>query len=265
VSIYRLIFSLFILNSYLLSYEDSDIDGVDDSIDLCPDTSFDKLVDEYGCPKNENYWGSITVQVGSDIALDEDNNQIDNYSFFGSYSYKKWYLSLSNSQQTTYDINNNRSTNSGDLYLTSGYQFNHKDFQTDINFGVKFATADKSVGTGENDYFSSVDVSYFINDKQTLSCQLGYILTGDSSTTTYKNSLSYALGTGYMVNSNWYSSLSYDYAESIYSDAQPYQSLSWLNSYSFLDNYFISLNYTYGLDNISYPHTFSLKLGVNFE
>ena len=43
---YNLIFSLALVNTLLIGYEDSDIDGVDDSIDLCPDTSFDKLVDK---------------------------------------------------------------------------------------------------------------------------------------------------------------------------------------------------------------------------
>ena len=263
--IFRLIFSLFILHSSLLGYDDSDIDGVDDSIDLCPNTSFDKLVDENGCPEDERYLGSITLQLGSDIAIDEDNKQINNYNFFGSYSYKKWYISLSNTQQTTYDSNNNRSTNSGDIYISSGYQFNHKDFQSNLNFGVKIATANETIGTGERDYFGLVDINYFISNKQTLFAQLGYTLTGDSPTTTYENSIAYALGTGYMVNAQWYSSFSYDNSTSIYSDAQNYKSISWFNSYSFLDDYFVSLNYTYGIDNISYPHTLSLKLGVTFE
>ena len=265
MNIYRLIFSLFILHGSLFGYEDSDIDGVDDSIDLCPDTSFDKLVDENGCPEDKRYWGSITLELGSDIALNEDNNQINNYNFFGSYNYKKWYFSLSNSQQTTYDSSNNRSIKSGDFYLNSGYQFNHNDFQTDINMGIKIATAKETIGTGENDYFASVGINYFINEKQTLFTQLGYTITGDSSSTIYQNSLAYSLGTGYLLNTQWYSSLTYDYANSIYDDAQNYQSLSWLNSYSFSNNYFISLNYIYGLDEISYPHTFSLKLGVTFE
>jgi hypothetical protein len=265
VSIYRLISSIFILQSSLLGYEDSDIDGVADSIDLCPDTSFDKLVDENGCPENEHYLGSVTLQLSNDIALDEDNNQITNYNFFGSYSYKKWSFSLSNTQQTTYDSNNNGSTDSGDLYLNLAYKFNYSNFQTNLNFGVKIATADENIGTGENDYFGSIDMNYFINDKQTLFAQFGYTMIGDSPIITYQDILAYSLGTGYMVNTQWYSSIAYDNSESIYNNAKNYQSLSWLNNYSFLDNYFISVNYIYGLDNLSYPHTFSLKLGATFE
>ena len=265
MNIYRLIFSFFLFYSSLLGYEDSDIDGVDDAIDLCPDSSFDKLVDEDGCAEDEHYWGSVTLQLGNDIALDEDNNKINNYSFLGSYSYKKWYLSLSNTQQTTYDKSNNRSTSGGDIYFNSGYQLNHNNLQTDIGFGVKLATANKTIGTGENDYFGSIGFNYFMNEKLMLFTQIGYTFTGDNNETSYQNSLAYSLGAGYMFNPQWYSSISYDDSDSIYQNTERYKSFSWLNSYSFLDDYFISFNYTYGLDDLSYPHIFSLKLGTTFE
>lgn len=265
MKIFSLIFFTLFFNIQSFAYEDSDIDGVDDSIDLCPDTSFDKLVDTDGCPEDKTYWGELTLQMGSGISIDEDNKKIQNYSFFGNYAYKKWMFSLSNSQQTTYDSNNTRSMNGGDLYLTLGYQFNYDKFQNSVSFGTKISTADESVGTGESDYFSLIDIGYLIDKKLMIFSQIGYTLTGDSPTTNYENSFSYSLGTGYMFDSNWYSSFSYDYAKSIYNHTPNYQSLSWLNSYSFLENSFISLNYSYGLDDLSYPHTFSLKLGATFE
>lgn len=262
---YNLIFSLTLINTLLIAYQDSDIDGVDNSIDLCPDTPFDKLVDEHGCPEDEAYGGEWTLQVGHDFTIDEENNYLQNYNFFGNYSYKEWNFSLSNSQQTTYDSNNNPTINTGDLYLSLGYQLNHEHFQTNLSLGTKIATASENIGTGEQDYFSSLNISYLLNEKQMIFSQIGYTLTGNSPLIHYNNSLAGSLGTGYSLTSHWYSSLSYDYAQSIYDNSSDYQSLSWLNSYSFLDDYFVSLNYTYGLDNISYPHTFSLKLGVTFE
>ena len=265
MKIFSLIFFSIFFNIQSFAYEDSDIDGVEDGIDLCPDTSFDKLVDTDGCPEDETYLGVFMLQVGSDVSIDEDNKKINNYSFLGNYEYKKWNFSLSNSQQTTYDSNNTRSMNGGDLYLTLGYQFNYDKFQNNISFGTKIAIADKSVGTGEIDYFSLIDIGYLVDEKLMIFSQIGYTLTGDSSTTNYQNSLAYSLGTGYMFSSNWYSSFSYDNAKSIYNDTQNYESLSWLNSYSFLEDYFISLSYSYGLDDLSYPHTFSFKLGATFE
>ena len=253
------------MNTLLIAYQDSDIDGVDNSVDLCPDTPFDKLVDEHGCPEDEAYGGEWTLQVGHDFTIDEENNYLQNYNFFGNYSYKEWNFSLSNSQQTTYDSNNNPTINTGDLYLSLGYQLNHERFQTNFSLGTKIATANENIGTGEQDYFSSLNISYLLNEKQMIFSQIGYTLTGNTPLIHYNNSLAGSLGTGYSLTSHWYSSLSYDYAQSIYDNSSDYQSLSWLNSYRFLDDYFVSLNYTYGLDSISYPHTFSLKLGVTFE
>ena len=265
MKIFSLIFLIFFFKSQLWSYQDSDIDGVDDTIDICPDTPFDKIVDTNGCPEDESYWGALTLQLGSDISIDEENNQINNYSFFGNYNYKKWNFSISNNQQTTYDSNNNRSVDGGDLYLNLGYQFDYEKFQSNISLGTKVAIADKSIGTGENDYFSSIDINYLTHQELMLFTQISYTLTGDSSTVNYQNSFAYSLGIGEMITSNWYTALSYDYAKSIYSNTENYQSLSWLNSYSFSDNYFLNLNYTHGIDSLSYPHTFSLKLGVTFE
>ena len=262
---FSLIFSLTLLSHTLWSYEDSDIDGVDDTIDLCPDTAFDKLVDENGCPSEKSYWGDFTLQIGSDISIDEDNNQINNYSFLGSYGYKMWNFSFSNSQQTSYDNKNNRSINGGDLYLTLGYQLNHNKFQTNISLGTKIATANRDIGTGENDYFSSIEINYLINEQFMIHTQLGYSVTGDSSAINYQNSWTSSFGLGSLFTSQWYSTLSYDFAQSIYRDSPNYQALSWLNSYSFLEDYFINIDYSHGLDKLSYPHTFSLQLGVIFE
>ena len=255
---------LLLFTTYAVAYEDRDIDGVDDSIDLCPDTSFDKLVDENGCPEEEDYWGGLTLQFGNEISFDSLNERVNNYTLFGSYRYKNWNLSLSNAQQTTYDINNDASTSRGDLYITTGYLFDNSEFQTKLSFGAKVALANSDVGTGENDYFSSLNITYFLNNSQTFFGHLSYSLNGDSKID-YQNSLGYSFGTGYLVNSNWYSSLSYDYSSSIYSDGESYQALSLFNSYSFLENYFTSMNYTYGLDEVSYNHTISINLGVTFD
>jgi hypothetical protein len=249
----------------LMAYEDSDIDGVEDAIDLCPNTSFDKLVDENGCPENEQYLGLLTLQIGNDISFDEVNSRTDNYNFFTTYQYNKWNISLSNSNQTSYDSNNNPSSSQGDIYLSSGYLFSNDFVQTRLTLGTKFSIANEEVGTGEDDYFSSLSFSHSISNKQTIFSHLSYSLNGDSNETNYKNTLSYSLGSGYMLNENWYSSLSYDYASSLYNDGDAYRAMSLFNSYGFLEDYFVSLNYTYGLDELSYRHTISLKLGITLE
>ena len=46
-----LIVLLVLSSTSLLAYEDSDLDGVEDKLDQCPNTSFSDLVDIRGCTK----------------------------------------------------------------------------------------------------------------------------------------------------------------------------------------------------------------------
>ncbi|CAA6825430.1 MAG: Unknown protein, partial [uncultured Sulfurovum sp.] len=151
----RFSLAFLLLNTLLLAYQDNDLDGVDDAVDLCPNTSFDKLVNEDGCPEDEIYLGKITFQIGNDISFDEFEQRTDNFNFFGNYQYRKWNISLSNANQTSFDSNNNASTSSGDLYLSTGYNLNFNKIYSKIIVGTKIALAKEEVGTGENDYFTS--------------------------------------------------------------------------------------------------------------
>ena len=241
---FKLILPLFLLTHTIEAYEDNDLDGVDDTVDLCPDTSFEKLVDEYGCPEDENYLGILTLQIGNDTSFDKSDERVNDYNFFTHWQYRKWNLSLSNSKQTTLDSDNSSTTSTDDIYLNLGYLFDEvENLQTKASFG-----------TSEDEQFASLDFTYFINRKQTLFSQLSY-----------NKSLGYSMGSGYMINANWYSSLSYDYATSIYANTEEYKALSLFNSYSFLDDFFVIFNYTRALDELSYDHTISLKLGVTFD
>ena len=247
----------------LHAFEDSDIDGVSDADDLCPDTSFEYTVDENGCPENSDYWGKILVSLGADINRDDTTST--DYNFFMDYGYNKWDISLYSSQQSSIDTSNNKSNSTGDLYLSTGYSFNLDKSSLKLSLGSKFSTGDDEVSTGEDDYFASLNLSYILNEKTALISQLSYTLSGDSNETNYNNVLGYAFGVGYMLNPNWYSSVLYQRSNSIYPESEDYQALSWFNSYSFTERTFATLNYSRGIDALSYDHTLSLKLGVTFE
>jgi hypothetical protein len=256
---------LLLIISQLHTFEDSDIDGVSNSQDLCPDISFEDTVDEYGCPEKQNYWGKISLSLGADINRNESTTT--DYNFFIDYNYQKWDIALYSSQQSSMDMdtNSNKSNATGDLYLSMGYTIDSHNLSTKLSLGSKFSTGDDEVSTGENDYFTSLNFSYILNEKTALISQLNYTLLGDSNETNCNNILSYSLGVGYMLNSRWYSSVLYQRANSIYQDNDDYQAVSLFNSYIFNDTFFGILNYSRGLDTLSYDHTISLKLGVTFE
>ena len=45
----RLLLTILLSVFFLYGYVDSDLDGVDDSVDKCPNTPFSDLVNEHGC------------------------------------------------------------------------------------------------------------------------------------------------------------------------------------------------------------------------
>lgn len=256
---------LAVLSSLTLAYEDNDIDGVDDAVDLCPNTSFEQLVDADGCPENETYYGILTLQIGNEMSFDEFSDRTNDYNFFINYYYHQWNLSLSNGQQTSIDSNNNRSRTIGDVYLNGGYLFAINKLKTKLILGTKIATANETIGTGENDYSTALHLSYPISEKHTIFTHLNYTLSGDSPTVDYRNSFGYILGIGYMLTPKWYTALSYNHAESIYTEGEAYEALSLFNSYMITDDVFMSLNYTKGLDKLSYEHSVSVSFGVNLQ
>ncbi len=259
----RLYIFLLLINIPIHAFEDDDIDGVENSKDLCPNTSFEDTVDEEGCPENQHYKGRITLSIGSDINIDDSTTT--DYNFFSNYNYKAWDFSLYSSQQSSLDTNNNESQSAGDLYLSSSYNKSKGNLYTKLTFGAKIATGDNEISTGESDYFTNLYISYAFTNKLAILSSLSYTLTGDSNETTYNNPLGYSLGIGYMLNDAWYSSLTYQNVDSIYEDSENYQSISLFNSYNFSDNFFGTLSYTKGLDDLSYDQTISIRLGVNFE
>ncbi len=253
------------LCSTLSAYVDNDIDGVDDAVDACLNTPFDELVDERGCSYDKNYRGELTLKLGSDVSFDTISEKTTNINIFANYRYNSWDISLSNASYSTNDSFNSASSAAGDLYIRTGYLFTEENFNTKLMLGVKVATADAGIGTGENDYFSSLDFDYFINEEQDLFFYLSYTISGDSRDIDYADYISYTIGSGYMINDRWYSAFSYDYSGTQYPGSEAYLALSWFNSYEFSERFFATFNYTYGLDDISYDHTLSLKFGVHFE
>ncbi len=261
----RKLYVIFLLAQIsLFAYEDYDIDGVDDSIDQCLNTPFDLLVDESGCPiGGGNSGGEILLKIGSDFNFDDSDNGSSSLSFFGSYSKNSFDISLSN--YNYYDTFENSVSGMGDLYLSGGYNYYYKNLNTYISLGVKFATGDDEVGSGESDYLSSVNFDYYFDNKWDIFLYYGFSINGDSDYVDYQNSSSSSIGFGYEIVDKWYSSLSYDYSQSIYSDGDSYSAISLFNSYEFSDRYFVTINYSYALDDLSYDNSLSLRFGVRFD
>jgi rhodanese-related sulfurtransferase len=179
---------LFVLVSTMLfAYSDSDIDGVDDSIDLCPNTDFDILVDENGCPQSKYFPGKIIFQIGSDTSFNEIDETISNLNIYTNYMIKEWNFSISNSNYQVTNLANDMTDN--DLFLTAGYTFVKDNIRTRFSLGTKFdlSSRDSSDEERDNDYYASMNIEYFFKEKQNVFFYYSYTISGDSDKIDYSN------------------------------------------------------------------------------
>lgn len=258
---YLLFFLL--LTKLVFSYEDHDIDGVENSLDLCPNTSFELLVDAHGCPlknPNNDFLGKLTLQIATEVNFDDVSTSDYNHNFLTNYQYHQWNITLSNSQQESSDNTHNR----GDLYFSTAYLFENPKVNSKLMMGIKIANGSNDISTGENDYFTALHLSHILNEKQTFFAHFNYTLTGNAPTQNYQNTLGYSVGSGYALSSNYHTTLSYDYIASIYEGNEAYKAISLFNNYLIHDAYYLNLNYSRGLDEFSYKHSLELALGTTF-
>lgn len=276
----KLFSSLLLFSTLSFAYQDSDIDGVEDYKDKCPNSSFEEIVDENGCTPSQHYLGALTLLVGSDISVDQQSQTTTNFNFFANYRYNNWDISLSNTNNAASTSSNNIAIDYGDLYLSTGYYLENTKFTAKLGLGTKLATAREDTNTntglkygntngdtdtGENDLFASLYLNYNITQKQNLYLDYRYTISGDSQDMDYKDFSAYSVGSGYAFNPKWYSALSYEYSGSPYPYTQSYKAISWFNSYAFSKRLFATVNYGHGLNDNSPSYTLSMKLGVYFE
>jgi len=264
----RFLSSIILCSSILTaatSYVDYDLDGVDDSIDLCPNTPFDVLVDAHGCSMEKKALpGKLLIQAGINRNVDSLYEDATLLNFFADYTYGNWDFSLSTANYNT----NNLTTvvdAEDDLFLTLGYTFHKEALTTKVMAGTKFAFMQESDNDRDNDWYAAINLDCRINEKVNIFGYYSYTISSDSASIDYKNFHTVSVGTGYALTSAWYSALSYNYVSSYYDGGEYYQSLSWFNAYMLTDWVYLSFNYAYGLNDESYDHTFSFAIGAFFE
>ena len=285
------------------AFQDNDIDGISDALDLCPNTPFEALVNSNGCSlqqkssftqkKEEHYWGALTLKV-SDTMLSDESYDSENYlNLHANYRYRKWDVSLSNSRATTSRSYTEENSNSDDnIYLSTGYTFTIPKSSIKLSVGTKIVNSDASnsdsiprergYGRGQNqtntsviddsslderddDYFASLNYNYNLTDKQNIFLYYGYTLSGDSQKTDYEDYSSISIGTGHSFGKSLYGALSYNYTESIYPNVDAEQGITLFGSYNFNNTIFATASYTYALEDYSYDNSLSLGLGFYFQ
>lgn len=259
----KLLVSLVVLPLQLFAFSDTDYDGVSDARDYCPNSSFEDIVDKYGCVAGKN----ITLLIGVELSQGDYGTGTDvstfGTSFYTSYTKNFWTAALSTSlglsSSDPADV-----VGMGDLYTTLSYHgLGNKKRLISLQAGSKIATAQESIGTGENDYsmrissvFLSKSVNYLVN--------LGYSLSGDTNTTDFNNIMSTSVGLGKQETKNLYASVSFNYSSPFVEGSDSVMSVSTYFSYSISEDTFMTLSYIYGLTDATADHTLSSNFGIRF-
>lgn len=247
-----------------MAYIDSDMDGVEDKNDKCANTPLTELVDLSGCSiKSLVSPHHFDILLGESYSKDSTST-LNLSSLTFDYYYKKWSVQLSTS---FYKTSSETLSSSGvnDTYLNFSYLFvPYENFYLTLGGGVIFPTYD----TDDNkvDYTSSIYGRYKVGNLSFI-VGLGYGKIGDNNSdniVSYKNILSYTIGSGYNWNKNFYSSISYSNADSIFENSDDLESLSLYNYYNFNKHWFSTINYRYGFLSNGSRQTIGVNLGYNW-
>lgn len=275
------------------AYSDADMDGVEDSVDKCPNTPFTDLVDIDGCTKKKLNFSVANTQktqgyfdliVGANYAgANYGGTSGKTDTFFGNIQADYYYGNFSLQASTGYY------TSSGDGYSDNGMNdsfigaaYNLKPVQNLIvrfGIGALLPTYETTLGNNKTDYSATLNLSYNI-DKLNLFGGYGYTKINDTdvfidsnNSYTYQDVQGYSAGIGYYFTTDLYMSVAYNSANSVYKNVQidsvnssveDIQTASLYGYYALSKERFVIFNYAYGLSDSASDHAASVKLGFYF-
>ena len=243
------------------AFIDSDLDGVDDRYDKCPNTPFDQLVGPDGCPLGKARLeriskpkGTFYLKVGGGYTKDGADSSL--YSSVSvAYAVEGVYLSWTSYYYLQNDYVDD--TGLGDSFLYGSYAKFFGKVYTIFGLNIKLPTGNSKLTDNKFDFTPSLMLDY-IRGKDDYFIYYGYTIKGDK-----KNVNTVSLGAGYQFSKKLYSSLSLDMNSSPVSGKMRYY-LSYFGLYNFTKRYYATFSYSYGLNETATDHSFFGKLGVRY-
>jgi len=261
----------------LFAYVDSDLDGVEDSLDRCPNSAMTDIVDIQGCPVR-----SLVSQHHFDIIAGLSYDEEKDIAFVDTFSrtteslqidyyYKNFSLQMLTSyyqSSTSFDGNLSDVDESGmnDTTLAAYYQTQVTPSLA-LRFGVGaiLPTFDSSLDNEATDYLASINLSYTVGKASLFA---GYTRTmindDDVGLIQYQDTNAFSGGVGYYLTPKLYTSLSYFQSDSIYKDVDDTKSASAYLFYSLSSHWFTTLAYSKGLSDPTSDHYLALRVGYYF-
>ncbi|HIP15564.1 MAG TPA: DUF3187 domain-containing protein [Sulfurimonas autotrophica] len=262
---------LAMLGTTLFAYSDSDMDGVVDDQDKCPNTPFTDLVDINGCSKQSlisphhfdiivgaNYTGSNYASL--------DQTDIYSSSLQVDYYYKNFSLQASTSYYKA-DGDGYSETGLNDSFIGASYQLKPtKELSVRIGAGILLPTYDTSLNNNNTDYTASLNVSYTLGKMNLFGGYIYTMIQDDdiAGTVVYQNTNALSGGIGYYATNKLYLSGAYNISDSIYAGIEKIKTVSAYGNYSITQHWFTTFSYAYGLSDSASDNAVSLKLGYYF-
>ncbi len=260
----------------LLAYTDSDMDGIDDTNDLCPNTPFSDLVNSDGCStKSLVNPHKLNIVLGVSFSQSQYSDTDTTTQILQlNYNYKNLSLNLSSSYYRSESVSYSDS-GTNDSYIGASYKFSPmKKMYLRAGVGVIIPTYNSTLDNNNPDYTSYLSVSYMPKDIN-MFARYSYTLINDDNTVltyeddtsvdvTYQNTSSYNIGAGIYPSLKSYLSISYNSSKSIYLGAQDVETLSLSFFYNINKKVFASLAYAYGLSDSASDNYTSLRIGYYF-
>lgn len=262
---------LCVLNLLLFAYSDSDMDGVEDYEDKCPNTQFDELVNYDGCSKSGNDKKvDYTLVLGTRYAQKNYSSQLEGDTYYiyvqNNLSYLNWnfgaiisYYRLREQESTQYGLD--------DTLLTLSYQtISSEFFSLSLGAGVVIPTYKSSYHNEAMDYMLTLDARYALSNQTHFFTNYAYTFIQDDDVVNivYQDMPSWQLGISFTPTQEQTYTFSYSHSDSIYENIQTIEELRLEVSYAMSKKIFTGISYDYGLSKSASAHTFGCFIGYGF-
>ena len=273
------ILSTFLICSLsLLAYSDIDMDGVDDTLDQCPNTPITELVDIHGCTiKSLDGPHHFDIIVGASYSQLNPTTQEKTDTITTSIQADYYYKNFSLQATTAYFNSESTLTNSSgqtDSFVGAFFQLKPVDaLSIRLGGGLLLPTYDSD--NNNLDYTASASLSYLLKSINIFGSYSYTIINDDDikNVAYYQNTNAYNVGLGLYPTSRLYLSLAYNNSDSIYDSVltgttlASQDNLETVSSYLFYtidENWFTTMSYAYGLSDPASDHFAAIRIGYYF-
>lgn len=267
----RIFFLILFLSSAVFAYVDSDMDGVEDRDDKCPQTSLSDLVDLDGCviQKTDNNL-HYDLLLGTELSSLNNSSQVPsdtlNTYVQANMYLDRWRLELAGSYYISRSSDASQS-GSNDTFVNIFYGTTPSEkLRVEIGAGAILPTYVSGYDNEATDYSALINFQYNINPNFYLFGSDTYTWVEDKNIATihYQNTNSFQIGAGVKPTQNLNLNLWYSEGQSIYTDVEAIASLGIGAKISLNPHWSVGSAYMYGLSDSASTHTFSVELGYSF-